>query len=295
MSFLILPLSIGNSDLKSVVQAPLWKPGMIPDFSSTEIIFIFLNLLVLALGVGAAWKAIGMAGTLPLIIFFVYHLANSVARNSGARYLVPVNWCVFLYFALGLVQIGRWVATLVGWKVEPMAISGMPYLAAPGRPAHWVRNTVLLETGLIVVGCSLPLIGLFFPVRYAPDTPGQMVQDLLQRGSLQSVGIDGKQVSDLVTQNGGVILHGRELYPDYIDYNPNATDKYYTLGFNVIGPAAQPVILPTNTLYNSFPDAADVTVVGCSDGVNLWAQAVVVEGTPDKVYLRWPAPTWKCP
>jgi hypothetical protein len=67
------------------------------------------------------------------------------------------------------------------------------------------------------------------------------------------------------------------------------------LSFKVIGPVSVPVILPMNALLDHFPDAADVTVIGCGDGLNLRAQAVIVEGTPDQVYLRWPAPTWKCP
>ena len=297
MSVLILPISFGSSDLATVLQAPYWKVGGILGFSPTEAIFFFFNLLVLAIGLAAAWKMARLGGLFPLLVFLVYNLANALARNSGGRYLAPVNWIVFLYFALGLVQLGLWAASLLGARLETTSPVDVPAAAVPGRPPHWLRNAVILSAGLLLVGSSPLLVGSFFPRRYAAQSPQQVVQSVLKRGSLQAGGVTPQQALDLVDKNSGTAVRGRALYPGLENYDPAALTQNLSLSFRLIGPVSAPVILPLNGLLDRFPDAADVTVLGCSDGIYLWAQAVIVEspGGPDQVYLRSPAPTWKCP
>ena len=52
-----------------------------------------------------SWKEWKWGGLTPFLIFLVYCLSLGFARNSGSRYLVPIDWVIYFYYILGLIYI----------------------------------------------------------------------------------------------------------------------------------------------------------------------------------------------
>ena len=142
-------------------------------------------------------------------------------------------------------------------------------------------------------------------MRYPPQTTEELKQAVLQRGSLQQSGITSEDITSLLNSEGAVILRGRELYPRYYPVNreepasqnnaPFSGRDYARLIFQLIGPTSELVILPLVDQVNQFPDAADVTIIGCQEEQNVLAQVMILEGNPDQIYLRSPSAPWECP
>ncbi len=105
-AFLSLPDSILTADqnLTILTMRPYWVSG-IELIAPQQIPFLLLNLVFLALGLGWGWKRWKWAGLAPLFVFAVYALSLGFGRTAGSRHLVPIDWVVHFYFALGLVWL----------------------------------------------------------------------------------------------------------------------------------------------------------------------------------------------
>ncbi len=105
-SFLTLPDSWRWEDQKLAVlmDRPYWRDGR-EQLQLSQVPFLFLNLVLLAVGMAWSWKRWKWGGMVPIYIFAVYALSLGFARTSGSRYLTPMDWVVDFYFGLGLLTI----------------------------------------------------------------------------------------------------------------------------------------------------------------------------------------------
>ena len=110
--------------------------------------------MLLALGLGTAWKRGHWMGMIPLIILVSYFLANSLSRTSGGRYLVPADWVVLIYYVLGLFTVAEIVKTLFV-KTAEENISKGSNLFRNDFPGGWGVFTVLLVS--FSAGSLIPL------------------------------------------------------------------------------------------------------------------------------------------
>ena len=306
MSVLILPLShyIGENDYLDVtLKAPYWRQDWQGALPRQKQLFLFLDLIVLSVGIGASWKYAKLAGLVPMIMLIGYYLSNALGRTSGSRYLVPVDWVVLLYFGLGLVHLSIWLAVILGFGHVAKKAPQQRFHPdrKPGRRAGMYLGLAL---GLLVLGSSVIWIGKFFPMRYPPQTPEELGQAVLERGSLQQSGIAMESITSLMNSKGAVILRGRGLYPRYYaagqgepvsrNFMPYSGRDYARLILRVIGQTSKIVILPLANQVDQFPDAADVTVIGCEEVQDVLAHIIIVEGNPDMVILGSPSLPWQC-
>ena len=117
-SVFILPTTFEFHDLRHTLKAgaPFWESYWDGNLAFNEVFFVILNLFLISFGIGVGWKFARFSGIVPLGVFLFYNLANAFARTSGGRYLVPTDWIVLFYFALGLFQITLWGMVLFGFK-----------------------------------------------------------------------------------------------------------------------------------------------------------------------------------
>jgi hypothetical protein len=80
--------------------------------------FLAANLIILSIGIGAAWKRVRFAALVPLMVFLFYNLANAFARTSGGRYIVPVDWVIYFYYAIGLIEVIRFCISAMGFHTN---------------------------------------------------------------------------------------------------------------------------------------------------------------------------------
>ncbi|MCA2000311.1 MAG: glycosyltransferase family 39 protein [Chloroflexi bacterium] len=253
-----LPMSFRLYDLFAYVkQTPFWSDPYI-DLENAYGAMFFFNLGMIALGVGAAFKRLGFLGFIPLLIHFAYSLSVVVARISGWRFIMPVDWISQMYYALGLIQLLDLLAALV-WNRKP----------AQEEKALETRrgNAPLAAAFFLFVGLSLPIMELALPQRY-PHLPAS---ELIQMHADERFTTEAL-TRFLETESGAVVAYGRALYPSYYERgkfwgesSPNlvAASQFNRIQFTLIGGDGGFVFLPLEEAPQSFPHAADVFVVGC--------------------------------
>ncbi|MDP1779916.1 MAG: hypothetical protein Q8K73_06555, partial [Anaerolineales bacterium] len=77
---------------------------------------VIIYLGVLAVGFGAAWHRLKWIALAPLTFNLGYALANGISRFSSWRYNLPVDWAIYFYFAIGIIEILGGLALLLGAK-----------------------------------------------------------------------------------------------------------------------------------------------------------------------------------
>jgi hypothetical protein len=82
-----------------------------------NILLLIGYLVIIAVGLGAAWKRWRWTGLLPLAFNLSYAAANGIGRFSGWRYDLPADWIAYFYFGIGFAEILFWLASVFGFRL----------------------------------------------------------------------------------------------------------------------------------------------------------------------------------
>lgn len=228
-----------------------------------NLILIVFYLLVIAIGFGTAWKKLGWLGLIPLAFNLGYALSNGIARFSSWRYNLPVDWVIYFYFAIGLIELFNILSTLLGKKLiesnkKTIEIKNISILEL--RPQY-----IFIVFAFMLIG-SMPWLakGIAEP-RYTASQNELITQ-------LESNGYNKAEIESFLSQSNAVIIEGRLLYPRFYrrteglsSTNPwpaYAVKDFARLSFLVINERRYDVIFPTREIYN-FQQGADVIVLAC--------------------------------
>jgi hypothetical protein len=273
-------------------RLPFWfdVPQAGFDLPAQSIVPLAVNLFLLAVGLAAAWRRWRWVGLMPLAAALAYTTITALARTSGGRYLLGVDWVALLYYALGLGQVTLWgMRTLTPWRV-PEGWLVRTSAAQPDviRPAwQWAFPLVLL----LSLAFALPLSEQLAPKRYTQARLDAMLAAVLQASEADMLDVPAVNV---FMDSGGLVLPGRALYPRFYAAERGAPGKphtdawagmakpsFYPLPFDrmlfyLVGPENLTVLLRTETPSADFPHAADVLVFGCPADAFLDARLVGV-------------------
>jgi len=305
-SVITLPTSLEMNDLQHTVASPesFWSDEWTGSLTAGQAVILFIDLALMALGIGCSWKRLRYVGLVPLVVCLFYFISNGIARTSGGRYLVPVVWVIYFYFGLGLIQISQRV---IGWMVNLSFIHEEEIPRAeisPPRPTA-VRYIVLPAVLLFLIGAILPVSERAFPLVFTiQKTNAERAAMWLPMGSLEKTGLQARDLAAFLQDENAAVLVGRVLYPRFYPANKGEPDRFspysnrpYTrLVFEMIGPHLdQGVVLPRASSPDSFPQGIDAVVLGCSTKLEVDAVAVVVIHPEVRVYLRSPDASLVCP
>lgn len=305
-SVIALPTSLEMNDLQHTVAFPdsFWSDEWTGSLTAGQAVILFIDLALMALGIGGSWKRLRYVGLVPLVVCLVYFISNGIARTSGGRYLVPAVWVIFFYFGLGLIQISEWV---IGWMANISFVHGEEILQAetsPSRPMA-ARYIVLPAVMLFLIGAILPVTERAFPLVFTMQkTNAERAALWLPQGSLEKTGFQAGDLAAFLQDENAAVLVGRVLYPRFYPANKGEPDRfsafssrpYARLVFEMIGPHLdQGVVFPMASSPASFPQGIDAVVLGCSTKLEVDAIAVVVIHPAVKVYLRSPDASLVCP
>jgi hypothetical protein len=300
-SILILPTSPQMDELRHTVKDvyPYWRPDWDGSFNPSSLFFFVLNMFFIVLGVRVAWDKLRIPGLTPLAIFVFYNISTGLARTSGGRYLVPMDWIISIYFLLGLFQIITWFANNIGVKWE---LFSTPVIRETSQnvPQRNVSNIILIPVVLFGLGSLIPLSESFQQPRYQETEATQVFMKHEQ--VVVSSGISMRDIDSFLKNPNAELLIGRILYPRYypIDRGEIFIYPFVTMGFprtafNLIGPHGdRGVVLPGDT-PKYFPHAADALVLGCKEKQYLDALAVILLDDSGAIYTRSPTSELACP
>jgi hypothetical protein len=316
-STLILPTSPAFHDLTRTIRevSPFWRDWQ-GEMSAGAKVMLFIDLLLLSFGLGVSWQKWRLAGLIPLALFLGYNLATALARTSGGRYIVPVDWVVFFYFALGLVQLCLWGLACLGMTPDSYPAWFAPVSDATRLP---LKTGLLMLLPFVLFVAALPALEWIIPARYPSLSSLQVVEKLLKdeklQAQLQQAGVSTQGLNHLLDDPEAVALWGRALYPSFLNDNQGKhsasrdvfTPRLYPrLALWVIGPfepkyttfsGVAQALLPLTSTPAYFPNAADVIVIGCRHIKPIYVDAalVIVLGQQPKIYLRQPGAPLVCP
>ncbi|MBN1372734.1 MAG: hypothetical protein JW987_12405 [Anaerolineaceae bacterium] len=261
-ALLTLPDSLVYDNLQTMAERPYWVEGnqWAGQLPPGQIAALAVNLALVALGLARAWKDYRWAGLVPLLIFLVYNTALSLGRTSGSRYLVPIDWVVYLYFATGIVEL---LALLKAVFVPHPTASQpaqavIPVISRAGRQASWL---VFLPFALVGVG--MHIVDDYMPKRFA------------ESAAIDSAALVQSYLPDNNTSATSYSIYaGQGLYPRFAG---EKTDQPH-LDFYVLSPEHGVInarLIQHNDLQ-SFPSGSYIVVAGCP---------VVVAGERPKINL----------
>jgi hypothetical protein len=275
-------------------------------FPSQSILPILFSILIIAVGVQVTWNKHKLVSLLPVFALLIYLGFNAALRNSGGRYILPVDWGVILFYSIGIVELTTFVINgITGKKLAhdlPDLAESTPVQPAKQRSLLRQPRFYVAAAGLFLIGCMIPLIEVSFPERYTQTRIEKMLTSLWDSPELPAnVSHDFKAF----LSKGGLVTAGRALYPMFfpkgygtedVDYEPLAPKLYPRMVFDLTANYSQDLALPFDKKFFHFPNASDVLVFLCpSEGTYSGDPlAVAVFDANDNLtdlYLRTPYPT----
>jgi hypothetical protein len=293
-SVLTLPTSLIFDDLHHTLKSThsVWLPTWTGGLDSKQVIILIASLGMLAAGIAASWTEKQTAGLIPLAVFIVYQLANSIGRTSGGRFIVPADWILLFYFTAGINEVLGKI-----YKPPSLPIAGpKAEVAFPARKWGMAASLVFL-LGAIPV---LLEVSLFLRPIAAPSPLNASPEEMLS-GSIYSA----DEIANFLEENNSVLLTGQAMYPRYYGYqaiNHQAEGgvksvKFPHLEFHLINQRkTQPVVL-YKLSPDQLPNGTQVIVLGCvqKNANYVDAIAIIANSSETTTYLRESSPTLHCP
>jgi hypothetical protein len=292
---LVFPLrnELGNPGEFWTPTDPFWErwEGR-PTFSQGLLLVFYVSLF--GLGLSTAWQRNGWLGLLPLGVNLVYNLSTSVALISGQRFMLTMDWSVYLYYMIGLFTLLS-VFLFVLESGQSMILkwyeAGTPAFIQPVDRKKWGQY-VFFGILFFGIGASLPLSEMVFPKAYPPVSQSEILSKLDSSPALKQSGIDAACFQKLVVENQLNNIQGRAMYPRYYEANDGETftdSAGYKavdegrLVFQLIGRTDQRVVFPMSEPPDFFPNASDATLF-LDAGGDVWS-ILVEQGDAQRMYF----------
>jgi len=233
---------------------------------------LLFYVLLFGLGLSAAWHRNGWLGFLPLGVNLAYNLWTSLALLSGQRFMLTMDWSIYLYYMIGIFSLlsvflftlekGR--SMILKWHEANMLSIGQPV-----EQKKW-RQYVFAGVLFLGIGASLPFSETVFPKKYPPVEQDVMLNNLVSSPALKQANIDAACFQKVIDDNQLRIFQGRAVYPRYYKMGEGETFTdsfgYKTvdegrLVFQMIGQANQRFVFPMSEPPDFFPNGSDVALV----------------------------------
>lgn len=249
----ILPFQLYPARPTGILEQQYWHEPVnwSGEMPAEHIVAFVLNLVLISLGVSFAWKTFRWAGLVPLVIEMAYYLSNALVRTSGSRYLVAVDWVVYLYFLLGIwtfLQSSRLLSSTMATERE---CNKVPW------KGFWISLSLSL-----IIGLSLPALNMIFPALYTNESKAEVANQLPMEKIELEVGITPAAMQTFYDKPDTVFLYGREIYPAFIQ--TDQVPGVQALTFSLLTPKLYEIIIPYGIEPDEpLPAGEGMIVIGC--------------------------------
>ncbi len=307
-SYIYLPYSFRIENIKEYVKTePFWG-NWIGGLSFEGWILLFINTSMIALGFGYLWKKHKYLAFVPLFFGIGYNFSVSIGRLSGWRFILPADWITLIYYAIGLMQFYYILRSFTNQEAN---FSVQEHKTQNAMRSLKQSSLIGFVMFFIAVGIALTKGQELFSQRYPAKSILQLKEDYRRITSTLASPVSDVSLDDFLKTNGAVIVYGQALNPSFFTADEGKGDDswpvYYfwpsykpkpfsRVIFNLNGPKSAGVILPLVSPPSSFPDGADVIVIGClAESGEINALFVLIQGASPIHYLREPFPSLTCP
>lgn len=296
----MLPVQVQLEDLEHLYSAEdsVWRQRWNGNLTGAQVLMVVINMAVLSVGLAAIWNTQRWAGLSFIFLGIVYAAALGLARTSGGRYLVPLNWVIIVLFSIGIGGVFR--------KIKPAIPSESEYTYAQHniKGLNTRSKLILTIAGFCLVYCSILLI----EKTSVPSIHPKSQEEAITEFKTVFPDIDWVQAEKQLSDGEMSLFQGNALYPRFYYFNQgeHGTDKAYVnkpysrMVFRLLMSNNQTdVVLPLDVIPEIFPNHARVSVMGCLQNSDPYFQALAIIGEPDGKesfsYLRDPLQSFSCP
>lgn len=302
-SYIYLPQSFRIESLRAYVASePFWGAWQ-GELSFQSWMLLFINMGLIALGFGTAWKKNKYIAVVPLLIGMGYNASVSVGRISGWRFILPADWITLVYFSIGLVQFSYIVWYVVTRSMQDVSVNNESQTVEK-TSASWVNATTIAVIFLLI-GSAVTYGNRLFSNRYPPQSAQQLTDEYLIGTESLGQPFTENELERFLQDDKAVIVHGQAIYPYYLKADSGPVNHawpaykprpYNRVVFYLVGSESSNVILPIPSPKFDFPDGADVIVLGCvNDNGDVEALSVLLTGESPSLFTREPMPALVCP
>jgi 4-amino-4-deoxy-L-arabinose transferase-like glycosyltransferase len=309
---LSLPSSFIFYNQDRTVSVPYWRELPIWDgkLSTGQWFSVLIGLIIIAFGLAKFMVRGKLMGLMPLLLQMTINFSNSIARSSGGRFLVPVDWIIYIYYAVGLFEIvllvcagfGGLRKVFITWQSPP---EPRPVVES-GNGVHTHKGWEWRVGGIsffLIFGLGLAYTHLLIPAKY----PSQydVVQVLKQNGAYALVEGTIPGVEAMLQNPDINSIYGKAFYPRFYiagKGEPSLDFGMYNqqldrLTFEVLSPKGiWSVSLPNTTRGKKLVNGSSVLVMGCElDPNNFDALYVIIFGKNNNtLYVRSSEQPYQC-
>jgi hypothetical protein len=229
----------------------------------------------------------------------VYAAGLGLARTSGGRYIVPMNWGVLLIYSIGLAVILK--------KITPIRTDLVTGSTEISNQTIGIRDfgKLVLITGIFFMAYfSMILI----EKNTSPSIPSENELIVTEKMKETFPDQDWTKAETQLREGKMRLFQGVALYPRFYYFNQgeHGTDKAYAyqlysrIIFKILFDNGESdIVLPLDKFPDTFPDQSSVAVIGCLEPGSSYIKGIAVIGqTPDGKefhYLRSPMKEIACP
>ena len=247
-----------------------WEELDNSDLNGYNLVFFGLGFLVWALGVSAANRRSPCAGLIPLAAVTVFNFSTALGRYSAGRYLIPTDWIIMLYFAIGMADF---LSVIFRFFVgnEEWEYGGKIFV-----PSYF--STCIC---VFLIAAAIPLADRAIPQKFIQDPPDVVKEKV---GPMTMACPDKNQL----------YLHALAIYPRYYaagEGEPESAKQGYAavdygrLVFLTLAPGnfgTMEMRLDTAPTY--LPDGAEVWLSGCVNGATSIVETLLIKSGNDIIH-----------
>ena len=264
-NFRLFPLRDHLNDPKDLLHSTeaYWELLDNDDLTSYNLVFFGLGFLIWAFGAGAAFQRSSHAGFIPLAAITVFNFSTAMGRYSAGRYLIPTDWVMMLYFAIGLADLLSLLYRFCGGN-DPLQTGQRDNI-----PPY--AGTFLF---ILLTAASIPLADRVIPQRFVQDAPA-VVKEKTGAMTMQCPAEDQ------------LYLHAIAVYPRFYaagEGEPESAKQGYgvtdhgRLVFLTLAPGDFGTMeMPLETSPDYLPDGSEVWLSACVNGATSLVETLIVE------------------
>ena len=228
-----------------------------------NLIFFGLSFLVWAIGVGASHQRSPHAGFIPLTAITVFNFSTAMGRYSAGRYLIPTDWIMMLYFAVGMADLISMIYRSCGGTVQ----------MATGQREN-IPPYVCTVLCVLMIAAAIPLADRAIPQTFVPDPP----EAVKEKVGVMTMQCPAEQQ---------LYLHALAVYPRYYaagEGEPESAKQGYgaadhgRLVFLTLAPGNFGTMeMPLDPAPDYLPDGSEVWLSACANGPTSIIERLIVE------------------
>ncbi|MBQ6519543.1 MAG: hypothetical protein IJI14_12545 [Anaerolineaceae bacterium] len=264
-NFRLLPLRDRLNEPGELLKSkePFWELLDSGELQLYDLIFFGLGYLLWAMGISASHQRSSHAGSIPLAAIILFNFSTALGRYSAGRYLIPTDWIMMLYFAVGMADFLSILSRFAG-------CNGSLQTGQRDTPPSYFCTALCI----LLIAAAIPLADRGIRQTFIQDPPSEVE----------------KKIGDMTMEcdpDKAFYLHAIAIYPRY--YAPGegepesakqgyGVSDYGRLVFLTLAPGSFGTMeMPLETAPEYLPDGAEVWFSGCLSGATSIVDTLMVE------------------